>query len=144
MRKNKHKNLAASIGAALFIGSLSIIACVACNVDRQAQARTYDIHTTYDGHTISVEHNGENHEYIIENDVLTHIAIKIDSGVSYDKMPEDLWKIVEPNTLVYVRFNDNGTDDISDDVPVLIGYDTIGMNRRAMQEFDAWLAENGL
>ena len=143
MRKN-NKNLTASIGAALFIGTLSIVAYAACNVDRMAQSRTYDINTTYDGHKISVEHNGENHEYIIENDVLTHIAIRIDSGVCYDEMPEDLWENVEPNTLVWVRFNDNGTDDVSDDIPVLIGYDTIGMSRRTMQEFDARLAENGL
>lgn len=130
------KTILATFGATLFVGTTIL----ASNFDVQAQAKTYDVHTVYNGHSINVEHDGEIHEYIVENDVLTYTAMKISSGVCYDKMPEDLWKTVQPDTLVYVRFSDMGTDDVSDDVPVLIGYDTIGMNRRVIEEIDAWLA----
>ena len=118
------------------IGTLAVLTVLAGTVDRKANAKTYDLHGTYNGKTF-VTDKGE--QWNFETDILEYECWNIDGEIHFEKKSETLWRKVEPDTLVYVRINDNGTDTLKDDYPVLVGYDWKGNTDKRNAEFDAWI-----
>ena len=132
-RRNKtiHKIAMSVLGTAFF---MSLVAC-ADYADRQTESKTYVLHGVYDGIEF-VADNGESWGY--EQDVLTWETMTINGEVMFREYSlEELYKTVEPDTLVHVKINDNGTSDyIRDDYPVIIAYDHDGMFDKWVEEFD--------
>ena len=125
---------------AMVVVALAIVALalMAGKADREAQAKTYVLHGTYDG-KVFVTDDGEDWEF--EQDILTWYTFTYKGEPSFmEYTREDFYKAVEPNTLVHVKINDNGTDTLDDDFPVVVAYDDDGMFRRLMKELDESIA----
>ena len=121
---------------AMGVVALAIVALalMAGKADREAQSKTYVLHGTYDGFEFKAD-NGQTWEF--EQDILTWYTFTYKGEPSFmEYTREEFYEKVEPNTLVHVKINDNGTDDLKDDYPVIVAYDDDGMFRRMMKEFD--------
>ena len=119
------------------IGTLAVLTVLAGTVDRKANAKTYDLHGTYDGKVFTTD---KNEKWNFETDILEYEAWNHDGEIWFHKKSEDyLYRNVTEDTLVYVRINDNGTDTLKDDYPVLVGYDWKGNTDKRNAEFDAWI-----
>ena len=125
---------------AMAVVAVAIIAfaLMAGKADREAQSKTYVLHGTYDGFEF-VADNGQT--WVFEQDILTWYTFTYKGEPSFmEYTREEFYRVVEPDTVVHVKINDNGTDDLKDDYPVIVAYDDDGMFRRLMKELDESIA----
>lgn len=139
LHKTMHK-VAHTIGAAFLISGIITLAGVAGTFDRQAESKNYELAgVIYPDGTIETE---DGNVWVYETDSLIEDGWKSRDGeISFDKRATEK-EIKTDGTLVYVRINDNGSDDVIDDYITNVGYDIIGECQKLVNECSRTVTRN--
>lgn len=129
-----------TVGAAFLLSGIVALAGIAGTFDRQAESKNYELAgIIYPDGTIETE---DGNVWVYETDSLIEGGWKSRDGeISFDKRATEK-EIKTDGTLVYVRINDNGTDDVIDDYITNVGYDIIGECQKLVNECSKTVARN--